>query len=142
MLFGHPCPCMPWMTILIWTNMIFMDGPCSCLWCFCWVSFLLKWSGCDLVMDDYHGRAKLNLNPHQLPLCPCVLVLDVDRWLDPNGVQVTSFRSSKNCHLVYSGWLALFQCPTLLPINRAILLLPSHISHIFFSDTSHPSCLV
>ena len=23
-------------------------------------------------MDDYHGQTKLNLNPYQFPLCPCV----------------------------------------------------------------------
>ena len=60
---GRPCPWMPWTTILIWTITIFMDGPCSCLKCFCWVSSLLKCSECDLVMDDYHGRTRLNLDP-------------------------------------------------------------------------------
>ena len=62
----------PWTSILIWTITIFMDRPCSCLWCFCWTSFLIKCFGHDLVMDDYHGQTKLNLNPYQFPLCPCV----------------------------------------------------------------------
>ena len=162
---------MPWTTILIWTITIFTDGPCSCLWCFCWASFLIKRYGRDLVMDDYHGQTKLNLNPYQFPHCPCVLhitvtltcgdffigrrifqvacqgdlgsnVLDVDTWRNPSNLQIALFRSSKNCHVAYFGWLASFQCPTLLPINRGIPFLPSHISHIFFSNISRPSLLV
>ena len=47
---------------------LLLDAPCSCLWCVCWTSFFTKCSRCDLVMDDYHGRTRLNLDPHQLLL--------------------------------------------------------------------------
>ena len=43
-------------------------GAKSSVYSFCWVSFLLKCSGRNLVMDDYHGRTRLNLDPHQLLL--------------------------------------------------------------------------
>ena len=162
---------MPWTSILIWMIMIFMDRPCSCLWCFCQTSFLIKCFGHDLVMDNYHGQTKLNLNPYQFPLCPCVDhitvtltsgdffywskvfqvacqcdfgtdILDVDMWHNPSSLQVALFHSSKNCHVAYSGWLVSFQCPTLLPTNKGIPFLPFHISHIFFFDTSHPLLLI
>ena len=35
-------------------------------------------------------------------------VLDVDTWRNPNSPQVALFRSSKNCHVAYSGLLASF----------------------------------
>ena len=59
-------------------------------------------------------------------------------WCNPDGLLVTSFRSSKNYHVVHSNLFASFQYPTLLTINRAIPLLPSHISHIFFSNLNRP----
>ena len=45
-----------------WTIMTPMEESYSCLWSFYWVSFLAKPFGRGLVMDDYHGRTKLNLD--------------------------------------------------------------------------------
>ena len=33
---------------------------------YCWAPFLVNWFGRGLVMDDQHGRIKLNLAYHQL----------------------------------------------------------------------------
>jgi len=70
-------------------------------------------------------------------------ILDVDTWHNPPvAYQSRRFVLQKYCHMAHSNWFTSFQCPTLLPINRAIPLLPSHISHIFFSDINRPTpCL-
>ena len=74
----------------------------------------------------HHGNMKSNAS-------------DVDTWRNPSGLLVALFRFSKNRHVAHSNWFTLFQGPTLLTINSAIPLLTSHISHIFFSDISHPA---
>ena len=41
--------------------------------------------------------------------------------------------------MAHSSWFMSLQCPTLLLINRAIPLLPLHISYIFFFDLNRPT---
>ena len=35
-------------------------------------------------------------------------VSDVDMWCNPGSLLVTSFCSSKNCHVAHSNWFASF----------------------------------
>ena len=156
-----------WTTILRFDGLVTMDGYYSCTLYFCWVSFLAKLFGRGLVMDDHFGQTKFNSIPISCPfvLVSSMLLLAwhvvVFHWLrgspgsmsgwseikglrcwhmrNLGGLPVVSFRSlKKNRHMAHSNWFMSFQCPTLLTINRTIPFLPSHISHIFFSDISCP----
>ena len=49
------------------------------------------------------------------------------------------FISQEFCHVAHFNWFASLQCPILLVINRRMPLLPSHISHISFLETSGPA---
>ena len=153
------------MTILRLDGHVINGWYYSCTWCHCRVSLLLKLSGCGQVMDETNlDELTLDWSLSVAPFsmcrpCYCWLdtwwfsigwgvllvayqvnlklnISDVGTWRDPRGLLVTSFRSSKNCHVAHYGWLIWFQCPTLLTINSSIPLLPSHIPHIFFSNIS------
>ena len=65
----------PWLSIPLWDMddhpnldscniLLGGGGSYSCLECFYWVSFLVKPSRCDLLMDNHHGWTKLGLGPH------------------------------------------------------------------------------
>ena len=62
---------------------------------------------------------------------------NVDMWCDLGTCSLCRFVFQEKCHVARSGWFMSFQCLGLLPINSAIPLLPSYISHIFSSNICH-----
>ena len=99
-----------------WMISLPMDGSYSCLWCFCWVSFLVKPYGRGLVMDDNYGQTKLNLDPIS---CPLALVssmillawhMVIFHWLkdSPGGMSGWSEIKHLGCwHIAEFWWLTL-----------------------------------
>ena len=116
-------------------------------------------------MNDHCGQTNTNLNPISCPfvlilsmsLLPLHVVIvhwlkgqpgGMPRWLRImcHGCRHMAQSQGFICRVIlffkkFSTWCILidsccFSVPTLLTINRVIPLLPSYISHIFFSDIS------
>ena len=105
-------------------------------------------------MDDHHGQTKLGLDPISCTLVLVLsmslspLHAAIPYWLEdclvkcqcasrsivqmltsgliqrPTSCVVSLFK--KTCHVACSGWITSLQCPSLLPINSQLPLLPSH----------------